>query len=120
MSRRAGGFYTMEALALFSALCIAGIFIFSHYSRQIDDLNQQAAHMAQKVPSLVETFFTENPEAKLSRETLIKAGFDLKKGFFVEVPAQKDRASDWQVNLWHQDAEKQYVITADKIKQEYR
>ncbi|KIX13843.1 hypothetical protein [Dethiosulfatarculus sandiegensis] len=120
MSRRAGGFYTMEALALVSVLCIAGIFVFSHYSRQMEDFNQQAGIMAQKVPALVEAFFTENPEGRLSREALEKAGFTLGKGYFIKIPAQKDRASDWQVNLWHKDAEKQFVITAEKITQEYR
>ncbi len=50
MLRRVGGYMSVEALALISALCIVGIFFYAHYARQAS-WHDHGIHFAQSMPS---------------------------------------------------------------------
>lgn len=111
MSTRKGLSYTMEALALVSALCIVGIFVYAHYSRQIDDLDKQAWRLAKQVPVAAETFFQTNPSGELTPGALKQAGLQWEPPLEVEVPMDNRKALNWQVNVHHSHGNLVYRVT---------
>jgi len=120
MRLRAAGSYTMEALALVSALCIVGIFVFNHYSRQTDALDQQALRLAKDLAPAVAQFFTANPQAKLTPEALIAGGLKIPAPLKLQVPPDHEKAPDWQVRLWHPEGTQVFTISAAGITQKPR
>lgn len=110
--RRAGGFMTMEALALVSALCIAGILIYAHYARQTQALDLQALRLARETRPAVEAFFAQNPEGRLSPEAIAAQGLTVPPEMKLMVPELKDLRQDWQVEIWHPQGAKVFVLTS--------
>lgn len=109
MSLRNAESYTMEALAVVSALCIVAIFLFSHYSRQLDSLDHQARRLAQRAVPVVETFFQQNPDGRLSLEILRQAGWELPQPYQARIPEDQDRADNWQLVIWHPEGAHLYI-----------
>ncbi|MBI4797288.1 MAG: hypothetical protein HY794_00815, partial [Desulfarculus sp.] len=46
MQKRVGGFMSVEAVALISALCIVAIFLYAQYARQASWHDQEAKRLA--------------------------------------------------------------------------
>ncbi|MGD9123903.1 MAG: hypothetical protein PVG60_02360 [Desulfarculaceae bacterium] len=120
MKWRGGGKYTMEALALISALVIVGIFVFSHYQRRLDTYDEEASRLARKIPSAVEVFFAGNPQARLTPEALKGSGLEASEQMHLEVPVDKDRPENWQVKLWHAQGVKLFTISAQGVEAKNR
>ncbi len=120
MRLRDSGNYTMEALALVSALFIAGIFVFSHYARQANSYDQAAHRFAQKVPVAVQAFFQAQPQGKLSRQALLDQGLQPPPRVMFAVPAEGGEAAGWQVRVWHLDGSRVYLVGPGGITEEYR
>lgn len=120
MRLRNGGNYTMEALALVSALFIAGIFVFSHYARQAGDYDQAARRLADEVPAAVQAFFQAQPDGVLSQQALLDGGLKPPPRVLISVPEGKTGASDWQVRVWHLDGAMVYLVGPGGVNEEYR
>ena len=111
MKLRAGGNYTMEALALVSALCIVGIFVFSHFNRQMESFDQKAHRVAKAVPAVVSSLFEKDPQAKLTPDALRQAGLDWQAPMAVEVPQDRETKETWQVKVWHPEGVDIYSVS---------
>ena len=120
MRLRAAGSYTMEALALISALCIAGIFVYNHYSRQMDALDQRAYRLAREVGPTVTKFFAAHPQAELTDQELGKVGLPSLGPIKMKVPFDHEKASDWQVRLWHPEGNQVFIVSSAGISQKPR
>lgn len=120
MSARRGGFYTMEALALVSAICIAGIFVFSHFSRQVDTLDQKAMHLAEEAKPVVQAFFEKEPQGDLSLETLRQGGLSWPQSIEVKIPEYQRKIGDWRVDVWHTQGDMIYSLSAQGLQKHLR
>jgi len=109
--RRGGGWMSMEALALVSALCIAVILVFAHYARQTQALDLRAQRLARETRPVVEAFFAANPTGRLSPEALAAQGLGVPPELKLMVPELKDLREDWQVELWHPEGARVFVLT---------
>ncbi|MCA1905401.1 MAG: hypothetical protein LDL11_02270 [Desulfarculus sp.] len=109
--RRGGGFMTMEALALVSALCIAGILVYAHHARQTQALDLQALRLARETRPLVEAFFAANPGGRLTPSALADQGLSLPPELKLAVTELKDLRDDWRVEIWHPQGAKVFVLT---------
>lgn len=110
MLRRPAGYLSMEALALISALCIVAIFFYAHYSRQAATHDQEARRLAQETRPLVEAFFAQNPQGKLSLEGLKAQGFDPPKNLMAKVTPFKELKDDWQLEIWHPEGQRVFLL----------
>ena len=110
MKLRAGGNYSMEALALVSVLCIVGIFVFSHYHRQMESFDQKAGRVAKAVPAAVSALLEKDPQAKLTSAALKQAGLAWQAPIEVEVPQDRDAKDTWQVKVWHPEGVELFVV----------
>lgn len=109
--RRGGGWMTMEALALVSALCIAGILIYAHYARQTQALDLQAQRLARETRPAVEAFFAANPAGHLTPEALSAQGLAVPPDLRLTVPELKDLREDWQLEIWHPQGARVFVLS---------
>ncbi len=115
MSLRNAESYTMEALAVVSALCILAIFLFSHYSRQVDDLDHQAQRLARRAVPVAQEFFQQNPDGRLSLELLRQAGWDVPQPFQARIPEDQDRADNWRIEIWHPQGAHVYLASPQGV-----
>lgn len=121
MSKTGGHFAFMEMIALFSALCIVGIFFYAFYERDSKLHDLAAADAAKKVGSAIEAYFTENPEATLNAEALTSlVGAQLKPPLKIEPMPGSDKAGDWQVRLYHPEGQLVYLVGKSGITQKHR
>ena len=116
MKLRAGGNYSMEALALVSALCIVGIFVFSHFNRQMDTFDQKAGRVARAVPAAVALVFQKDPQAKISVEALKGAGLSWQPPIEVAVSQDRDAKDNWQVKVWHTEGVELFLADQAGVK----
>lgn len=110
MIRRAG-WMSMEALALVSALCIVGIFIYAHYARQADGFDLQAQRLARETRPVVEAFFAADPAGHLSLEALKERGLVIPPELRAAVAPLKDLREDWRLEFWHPGGNQVFVLT---------
>ncbi|MFZ5585021.1 MAG: hypothetical protein ACOZHQ_03725 [Thermodesulfobacteriota bacterium] len=110
MSRR-GGWMSMEALALVSALCILGIFVFAHYTRQADGFDLQAQRLAREARPVVEAFFRAEPAGHLSLDVLKERGLIIPPDLQAAVTPLKDLREDWRLEVWHPEGNQVFVLT---------
>jgi len=110
MSRR-GGWMSMEALALVSALCIAAIFVFAHYTRQADSHDLQAQRLAREARPVVEAFFAADPAGHLSLDALKERGLIVPPDLQAAVTPLKDLREDWRLEVWHPGGNQVFVLT---------
>lgn len=120
MLDRRSGSYTMEALALVAILCIAAIFVFSHFQREADSQDAQARRFAQELPAKIAALFQAQPEAELSPQALKTAGVEVPAPLQVDVPLDHRRATDWQVRVWHPEGRLIYTLSAQGMQKDYR
>ncbi|CAO0821621.1 Type II secretion system protein [Desulfarculales bacterium] len=121
MLRRAGGYMNMEALTLISALCIAAIFFYARYARQSSWHDQEARRLASETRPAVETFFQKNPQARLSVEALTKElDFSLPPYLAIKVTPFKELRSEWQLEIWHPEGQRVYLLSPDGLKDQPR
>ncbi len=107
--------YSMEALALVSALCIAAIFVAAHHQRQVDACDQLAARAARQVPAAVAAVFAAAPAGELTPEALAGQGFAPPAPLKWRVPPEQPTAGDWRVEVWHPEGGAVMVVTGDGI-----
>ena len=112
---RQRGSYTMELVAIISVLCIAAIFVFSHLSRQTQAYDDQARAAAGRLAPVVEGFFQEHPQDRLSEQALVQAGFQLPEPLQMRISPQHDRAADWEVMIWHPQGEYRFLVKAGGV-----
>lgn len=104
-----------EALALISALCIAAILFYAHYARQASWHDQEAKRLAVEVRPAVEALFAKNPQAKLSPEAVKEQGLAVPAPLQLTVTPFKDLRADWQVEVWHPQGQRAYLVNAQGI-----
>ena len=109
--RRGAGWMSMEALALVSALCIAGLLVFAHYARQAQTLDLQAQRLAREARPAVEAFFAAQPAGRLSPEALRAQGLTVPPELLLAVPELKDLREDWRVEVWHPRGGRVFALT---------
>ncbi len=121
MLRRVGGYMSVEALALISALCIVGIFFYAHYARQASWHDQEARRLASELRPVVEAYFQKNPQARLSTEALShEPGFSLPPGLQIKVTPFKELRSEWQLEVWHPEGQRVYLLTPQGLSDQPR
>ncbi len=118
--RASRGFVSMEALALISVLCIAGIFIFAHYARQTSALDDLARVTAREIGPKIAAYFQAEPQGRLTPEVIKTAGAEPAAPLLAQITPLKDRAEDWQVMLWHPEGNKRFVLSPTGLAEEYR
>ncbi|MFH1032949.1 MAG: hypothetical protein V1806_00455 [Pseudomonadota bacterium] len=121
MLRRASGYMSMEALGLISALCIVAIFFYAHYARQASWHDQEARRLASEMRPLVEAYFQKNPQARLSTEALAKEpGFAPQSELQLKVTPFKELRADWQLEVWHPEGQRVYLVSPQGLKDQPR
>lgn len=115
MQKRAGGFMSVEAVALISALCIVAIFFYAQYARQASWHDQEAKRLAVEVRPAVETLFAKSPQAKLGLEALKDQGLAVPPPLQLTVTPFKDLRADWQLEVWHPEGQRVYLVGAQGI-----
>lgn len=118
--RASRGFVSMEALAIISVLCIAGIFIFAHYSRQASGYDDLARVTAREIGPKIVAYFQAEPQGRLTPEVLKTAGAEPPTPMQAQITPLKDRAAEWQVMLWHPQGNKRFVLSPAGMAEEYR
>lgn len=115
-----------EAIALVSAICIAGIFLGAHYQRQIDNMDQQALKVAQQVyqvltpaPASAQTV-PQKAEAAPGQSLQEKLSKGLKNPAPIEVKVLDIAPDAWKVKVWHPKGVVHYVVTPKGVTQEVR
>lgn len=120
MSRASGGAAFMELIALISALAIAGIFVFAHYDRQAQALDQRAQELAEQLAPAVKTYFLENPTAEItSGQLALLPGVRLNNGYKAEVVRGASKAENWEIRVWHPEGNRMFLVSSQKIREEY-
>jgi hypothetical protein len=121
MLRRASGYMSMEALAVISALCIAAIFFYAHYARQASWHDQEAKRLATETRPVVEAFFQKTPSARLSLEALAKEpGFAPPPELQIRVTPFKELRAEWQLEIWHPEGQRVYLLSPEGLKDQPR
>lgn len=121
MSKNGGQFAFMEMIALISAICIVGLFLFAQYDRQSQQYDLVASEASQKVQSALDAYFTANPEATLTAESLAGVeGLKLTPPLKLELVRGADKADNWRVRLWHPEGQLVFLVSHKGITQKHR
>jgi len=114
------GSYTMEALALLSALCIAAIFVFAWMGRQADQADHSARLLAEQAQKVAQALVAADPQARISAETLRAHGLEVPPPLKLTVPPGYDTAQQWRLEVWHPEGRKVFLVSAAGIQERFR
>jgi hypothetical protein len=115
MVRRSAGMYTMEMMTLASFFCIVAVFLIAHYDLAVAAKDSSAKRAATQIAQLAPEVFNKAPQAKLDLEQLKTAGLETGEELGIKISPDQNTAENWQVIVWHQEGNHEYVVSAKGI-----